>query len=132
MTQQGENALTAYLIADDPPPNNRSRDPETGLSAPSDGGACPPKPSARAIAGNPSIAAKTCLTYVMSMTTIEDFAVGRNNPIENVDRAELNNLLGVLAAAFGWHLLRPQTAFRPCGRDRMALRLTSLLSSGIR
>ena len=44
------------------------------------------------------------------MTTIEDFAVGRNNPIENVDRAELNNLLGVLAAAFGQDWLASPSA----------------------
>ena len=30
----------------------------------------------------------------------EDFAVGRNNPLENVDHAALNNLLSYVANAF--------------------------------
>jgi hypothetical protein len=35
------------------------------------------------------------------MTKAEEFAIGRNNPLANVEAVELNNLLGAVVAAFG-------------------------------
>jgi hypothetical protein len=48
------------------------------------------------------------------MSTTEDFTIGRNNPIENVGPAELNALLGQVAAEFG-----PDWLALPSGTNRI-------------
>lgn len=44
------------------------------------------------------------------MTETEDFTVGRNNPLENLEHVEFNNLLGSVAAAFGKEWLAPSSS----------------------